>query len=141
MSTDVTVDMTGLEDFVLNFYNGVGNDATEEMLQEWRTDPDVPVDTREMVDTMFVEHTVDDWPVLEWVIHAPAEHSSYQEEGTGIYGPEGVEIVPTNSPVLVYYWKKTGRVHFSRSVRGAPATHWFSKVRDRWPEFVERIAR
>lgn len=141
MSTVVDVDTRALDDLVLAFYNGVGNDATEEMLQEWRTDPDVPRDTGEMVDTITVEHTEDEGPVLEWLIHAPAEHSSYQEEGTGIYGPEATPIFPTSAKVLVFYWKKTGRVMFLPSVLGSPATHWFSKVRDRWPEFVERFGR
>lgn len=139
--TSVDVDTTGLETFVRNFYNGVGNDATEAMLDEWRSDPDVPKDTGEMVDTMTVEQTEDSGPVLEWTIRAPAEHASWQEEGTGIYGPEAAPIFPTSSKVLVFYWKKTGRVMFLPSVLGTPATHWFSRIRDRWPEFVERIGR
>jgi hypothetical protein len=79
--------------------------------------------------------------VLERLIIAPEQYSSFQEEGTGVYGPEGAPITPTSSNVLVFYWKKTGRVMFLRSVLGTPATHWFSKIRDRWGEFVAAAGR
>jgi hypothetical protein len=44
------------------------------------------------------------------------------KEGTGIYGPRGVPIVPINSTVL--HWTDSGGEHFARSVRGMPANDW-----------------
>jgi hypothetical protein len=142
VSTDVTVDTRGFEELLLAFYNGVCDDAIEEMFNEWRTAPieQVPYETGAMTQTMTFDRTDETPPVLERLIIAPQDYSSYQEEGTGEYIGAG-RIYPTTAKVLVFYWKKTGRVMFLPSVAGTPPTYWFSRVRDRWPEFVERMAR
>ena len=49
----------------------------------------------------------------------------YQEEGTGIFSPEGGRIFPTTARVLVFDWPARGGLTFARSVAGAPGTHYF----------------
>lgn len=58
----------------------------------------------------------------------------YQNEGTGIYGPEGTPIVPTNGKVLVF--DGIGGTVFTPSVRGTEPTHWWDRTVDAWPSIV-----
>jgi hypothetical protein len=66
----------------------------------------------------------------------PVEYASWQDEGTGIYGPKGTPIRAKGGGVLA--WEVTGRraagaaqtasgMVFARSVRGAPATKFWSR--------------
>ena len=58
----------------------------------------------------------------------------YQNEGTGIYGPEGSPIVPTNGKVLVF--DGIGGTVFTPSVRGTEPTHWWDRTVAEWPRIV-----
>lgn len=77
---------------------------------------------------------------LETTIVAPVEYASYQDQGTGIYGPKGVPIRPVNGSVLA--WESTGPARtglrapgaaqtatgmvFAAEVAGSPATGFWS---------------
>jgi hypothetical protein len=50
---------------------------------------------------------------------------SYQEYGTGIYGPEGHRITPRNAKVLAFDWPAAGGIVFAKSVAGMPGQHFF----------------
>lgn len=66
------------------------------------------------------------------------DYAGYQNEGTGIYGPEGAPIVPVNAKVLVFD-SAAGGVTFARSVKGAPGTHfWDDTVKD-FPNIVASV--
>jgi len=69
-------------------------------------------------------------------VFAEAEHASYQDEGTGIYGPTGERIYPTNSNVLAFYWPPAGGTVFFKSVAGTPATNFWSDVVDDFDSWV-----
>lgn len=49
-------------------------------------------------------------------------------EGTGIYGPYGVPIVPTTQPVMRFYWRKAGKYVVTPSVRGQPGQDFLRKA-------------
>lgn len=55
-----------------------------------------------------------------------------QEEGTGVYAGRGrIYPIPPNRR-LVFFWPKIGAVVSFASVKGTPATHFFSTNVDRW---------
>lgn len=53
------------------------------------------------------------------------KHAMWVEEGTGVYGPKHTSIVPLKSPLLVFFWKKTGRWMYMSSVKGQPGKWMF----------------
>ena len=61
------------------------------------------------------------------------EYATWQEEGTGIYGPVGARIFPTRAKVLVFDWPAAGGTVFARSIAGAPGRHFFyDQNPERW---------
>lgn len=140
MSTEVLVDSAGLEQRVVEFYGTVADLAVDAMFTEMRTSDDTPRDTGAMTANLEVTNQDSD-PELVRLLHAPEPYSSWQDEGTGIYGPTGERIFPTNAPLLVFFWKKTGKVEFMRSVAGTPKTEWWTKVVTRWVEFLQGALR
>lgn len=51
----------------------------------------------------------------------------FQDEGTGLFGPEGTRILPTTAKVLMFDWPAAGGVVFAKSVAGSPGTHFFEE--------------
>lgn len=74
------------------------------------------------------------------VITVGEEHGRYQEEGTGIYGPQGVPITPRPGGVLVFDWPAAGGMVFARSVRGTEPTHWWTRSLQAWPQVVAGVS-
>ena len=67
-----------------------------------------------------------------------APYASFQNYGTGIYGPEGTPIVPRRpGGVLVFDWPAAGGIVFARSVRGTEPTHYWERTLDEWPEILK----
>lgn len=65
----------------------------------------------------------------------------YQDEGTGIYGPEGQRITAPNGGVLVFDWPAAGGIVFVRSVAGAPGRHYFMEpMPDRYRQAAQLFA-
>lgn len=56
------------------------------------------------------------------------EYAKAQEEGTGIYGPRKTPIRPKNGKLLA--WKRNGKWHFARQVRGVRPKRFFRRARD-----------
>lgn len=81
-------------------------------------------DVQERGDTFVVEVTVGE------------AYMKYQNEGTGIYGPEGAPIRPTSGKVLVFDSAILGGLVFTPSVRGTEPTHWWDRTLQAWPEIV-----
>jgi len=65
------------------------------------------------------------------------EYASYQDEGTGIYGPYGERIYPTHAKALVFDWPAAGGTVFFASVDGAPGTHYWTNTVDEFDEIVK----
>lgn len=135
----VTIDSTGLRERVIQRMNEVADDAVQAMFLEM--DRDGPRDTGEMLNSLDVTNTENgEGGRIGRHVACPVEYASFQDEGTGVYGPEGTPIVPTTASVLVFYWAKTGRTMFLPSVQGSPATHWWSEKIARWGEYVAASA-
>lgn len=56
-----------------------------------------------------------------------APYSIYVDQGTGIYGPRGDRIYPTNAKALTFYWTGRGAWFSFKSVRGMQPQHFFSQ--------------
>lgn len=54
-----------------------------------------------------------------------APYSVYVDQGTGIYGPRGGRIYPTNAKALHFYWNARGEWATFASVRGSPPQNFF----------------
>jgi len=107
-----------------------------------------PKRTRELVDSIEVsEPTVyPDRVVMTVKITATSDdgapYPTFQNEGTGIFGPEGRPITPkTPGGVLVFDWPAAGGIVFARSVRGTEPTRFWDKSIEQWPLIVERVTR
>lgn len=69
-----------------------------------------------------------------------APYPTFQNEGTGIYGPDGVPIRPKKpGGVLVFDWPAAGGIVFARSVRGTEPTRFWDKAVGEWPNIVARV--
>lgn len=69
-----------------------------------------------------------------------APYPTFQNEGTGIFGPDGVPIRPRRQGgVLVFDWPAAGGVVFARSVRGTEPTRFWDKSIDKWPDILRRV--
>lgn len=109
--------------------------AVEEMFAEMKSG--APRDTGAMTDTLNASPANSGFSIRRSV-RAPQTYSTYQDEGTGIYGPQGTPIVPRNAKVLAFYWRRTGKMMFLPRVMGSPATKWWSDVIKKWPDFIRR---
>ncbi len=92
--------------------------------------------TGEMADSISHDLPEDRGERITCTATCTAEYAQYQEEGTGIYGPEGVPITPRSSPVLVFDWPAAGGIVFARSVQGSEPTHFWSRTIEDWPLIV-----
>jgi hypothetical protein len=73
-------------------------------------------------------------------IEVGADYGIYQDQGTGIFGPEGAPITPRSSRVLVFDWPAAGGIVFARSVRGSEPTRWWQRTLDAWATIVRRVS-
>ncbi len=58
-------------------------------------------------------------------IISAADYSSFEDDGTGIYGPLGVRIFPKTAKALRFDWPAAGGIVFAKSVAGSPGKHYF----------------
>lgn len=72
-------------------------------------------------------------------VYSHAESSRYQDEGTGIFGPDGARIVSRSGGPLRFDWPAAGGIVFAMSIAGMPGTHFWQDALDRWPDMVARI--
>lgn len=62
------------------------------------------------------------------------EYGIYQDEGTGVYGPDGAPI--TGNPLLAFDWPAAGGLVIVHSVQGAPGTHFWTDTVAEWGSIV-----
>lgn len=74
--------------------------------------------------------------VFNVTVTSSAEHSSWQNEGTGIYGPMGQRIYPTQAKALVFDWPAAGGTVFFTSVAGQEGNRWWDRTILEWFEIV-----
>lgn len=129
----VIVDLSGALDKYRARASQVMDDAFQALLVDMEAD--APRDTGLMTQSIEIT-TSDEDTRLARTIHAPQEYSSYQDEGTGIYGPSGQPIVPVSAKVL-HFVAKDGTEVFVRSVKGSPRTGWWSDKVARLGDYLQ----
>lgn len=95
--------------------------------------------TGTLADSIEASGAVDGGSRITNTVRCGAEYGRYQDEGTGIYGPDGARIVPTNAKVLAFDWAAGGGMTFRASVAGSPGTHFWSDTIDDWPNIVASV--
>lgn len=133
----MAVDASALVAAVRDYAEGVAQDLADAFADEVRAN--APRRTGELVDSVEVGGVVGAGTSLQVSIVVLAEHARYQEEGTGIYGPEGQPITARAGGVLVFDWAAAGGLVFARSVAGTEPTHFFQRALDRFPELVRQV--
>lgn len=73
-------------------------------------------------------------------VHVEEEYGKFQNEGTGIYGPTGQRIEPTNAQALAFDWPAAGGLVIVKSVRGSEATHFWDRTKDEFGSIVAEVA-
>lgn len=101
-----------------------------------RAQQNASVRTGELRDSISHDDPVDNGDRISCTAQAAAEHALYQEEGTGIFGPDGVPITPKNGPFLVFDWPAAGGVVFARKVIGSEPTRFWTRTIEEWPLIV-----
>lgn len=100
-----------------------------------------PRRTGDLVDSVRGNPVVVQPAQVTTTVEVEAEYGRYQDEGTGIYGPEGRPIRPTKpGGVLVFDWPAVGGIVFAREVRGTEPTRFWQKAVDAWPRMVAQVA-
>ena len=74
-------------------------------------------------------------------VQVGAEYGRYQNEGTGIYGPNGQRIRPRRARALVFDWPAVGGIVFAASVAGSEPTRFWTKAVEEWPDIVREAGR
>jgi hypothetical protein len=64
---------------------------------------------------------------LAGIVGAKSKHAIFQERGTGIYGPLHRVIVAKPGKVFVFPDRATGKLVFTRRIKGTPATHFLRR--------------
>lgn len=136
----MAADTSGLRDRVRSWGIDIATTAGQLVLDDIAAT--APKDTGAMIEGTKITSVEIGETVVSLTVEASAEYASFQEDGTGIYGPRGERIYPTNARALVFNWKKAGgRLVAFASVKGTPATHWFSKPLARWSQRLGEAAR
>lgn len=116
-----------------------------------------PIDSGTLAYSIAAKETDSTATRLTGVISTPKEYASWQDEGTGIYGPKGVPIRPVNAKVLAWQSKgprsssilavspsRPGRLPmggwvFADEVAGTPPTRFWSDnvTEQKWLEALQ----
>ena len=132
--SDVTVDASAVSDAVRRW-----------ALEAWQTVADVFVTTAQgnasrrtgaLAESISHDEPRDYGTGVTCTATCGAEYGQYQDEGTGIYGPDGAPIYPTHSKVLVFDWPAAGGIVFARWVRGSEPTRFWQRTIEAWPEIL-----
>lgn len=105
-----------------------------------------PKRTRALVDSIEVSEPVVHSDRVTMTVRVTAKsdegdpYPTFQNEGTGIFGPDGVPITPKKpGGVLVFDWPAAGGIVFAKSVRGTEPTRFWDKAVDQWRNIVARV--
>lgn len=93
----------------------------------------------DLADSIEVDSISDDGSNIAVHVIVGEDYAQYQDEGTGIFGPEGVPITPVTAKVLRFDWPAAGGIVFAHSVAGSPGTHFFSDTVKDWSNIVAAV--
>lgn len=93
-----------------------------------------PVDTGTLRGSINTEPARREGRDLVARVKTTNRYARYQEEGTGIYGPRRQMIRPKTGRLLA--WKRNGRWHFARQVRGVKPKRFFKQARDEAVDYI-----
>lgn len=81
---------------------------------------------------------VDAGTTIECTITVGEDYGLFQDQGTGIYGPEGQRI--KGNPLLAFDWPAAGGLVIVHSVAGSPGTHFWTDTVSDWPNILRAVA-
>lgn len=87
-----------------------------------------------LADGIHIESVTDDGVRILVRVVSTAPYSRYQDEGTGVYGPEGRRI--QGNPLLAFDWPAAGGLVIVHSVAGSPGTHFWTEGLKQWPDIL-----
>jgi len=78
-------------------------------------------------------------------VYCTSGHARYNNEGTGIYGPEGEPItalhtLPNGEPGFLKFDSAIMGIVFTKEVAGYPGSHFWDRAIDDWPDIVAGLA-
>lgn len=120
MALDTTIEISGMKQLADLFKKNSATAgatlqksllATQALLAKYTTKATAPWRTGFMIHTFQFEAQ----PLVARYFPT-AKYAIFVHEGTGIYGPLGVPIVPKKANML--YWEDSAGKHFSKSVKG-----------------------
>lgn len=99
-----------------------------------------PRRTGALADSIRAEPPVVQPTRVSLTVTCDSPYGAYQDQGTGIYGPEGRPITPKRTGgVLVFDWPAAGGVVFARRVSGSEPTRFWERTVKDWPVIVSRV--
>jgi len=131
----VSVDISGVQTQLQQFARDKADALGAEFVR--RAQARAPRRSGAMADAVTYE-VVDGGNGPEVRVRCDAEYARWQDEGTGIYGPQGTPIVPRQARVLA--WEGQDGMVFAMSSRGSPATRWWALTLREWPDIVRAVA-
>lgn len=128
MATDTTGLMNGLRDFARQR----ASDIADEFINQARSF--APRRTGAGADSITVDSIDESGSTFRMHITVGEIYMRYQNDGTGLYGPNHIWIMPYNARALVF--EGIGGLVFATRVRGTEPTHWWERTLDQWPNIV-----
>lgn len=87
-----------------------------------------------LANSIVADGPADNGSVISNHVIVGEDYGQYQDEGTGVFGPEGHRI--EGSPLLAFDWPAAGGLVIVHSIAGAPGTHFWSETVNEWPDIV-----
>lgn len=130
----MSVDVSSLAQLVREHAIDRMNDLADSFV--FRAQENASKRTGAMADSISHDEPYIAGDVVRCTATCTAEYARYQEEGTGIYGPDGVPITPVRARALRFDWPAAGGIVFAAWVSGSEPTHFWQRTIEDWPSIV-----
>lgn len=135
----MTVDVEALREQVREYAEARAHALGDQFIEVLRGN--MPRRTGDMAESAEVDSVRETSSGFAVSIIVRSPYARFQNDGTGIYGPDGNPIYPRKrGGVLVFDWPAAGGVVFARHVRGTEPTHFWERTLDQWPRIIAEAA-
>lgn len=130
----MSIDTTGLSARVRDFAQSRADDIAQRFVE--RAQMYAPFRTGQLHDSIQAEPAEMIGDVATARVVVGAEYGKFQNEGTGVYGPDGEPIYPRTAKALVFYWPAAANVVAFAHVKGTEPTHFWERTLGDWHDIV-----